>query len=68
MVVEGDCFFIFSNSLRTLVWFAYMGLKVIGRRDDDKCDCGSTQNAAHLLQSPRIGDGKGRTMEECYGD
>ena len=26
------------------------------------------QNAAHLLQCPLIGDGKGRTMEECYVD
>lgn len=35
-------------------------LEVIGRRDDDKCRCGSAQNAAHLLQWPLIGDGKGR--------
>ena len=35
-------------------------MEVIGRRDDDKCRCGSAQNAAHLLQWPLIGDGKGR--------
>lgn len=43
-------------------------LKVIGRRDDALYDCGSTQNAAHLLQCPLIGDREGRTIEECYKD
>lgn len=43
-------------------------LKVIGRRDDDRCDCGSIQNAAHLLSCPLIADGMGRTVEECWED
>ena len=39
-------------------------LELIGRRDDDRCSCGSIQNAAHLLRCPLIGDGKGRVEEE----
>ena len=43
-------------------------LKVIGRREDGRCGCGVTQNAAHLLRCPLVGDGEGRSMEECYRD
>ena len=32
------------------------------------CDCGVTQNAAHLLQCPLVGDGKGKSMEQCQQD
>ena len=39
-----------------------------GMREDDKYDCGSAQNAAHLVGCPLVGDGKGRTIEECYKD
>ena len=42
--------------------------KVIGRREDNLCDCGRIQNAVHLLCCPLIGDGKGRTLEECMED
>ena len=43
-------------------------LKMIGRSEDDKCGCGEVQNAAHLLQCPLIGDGKGRSWDECKKD
>lgn len=33
-------------------------LKTIGRREDDKCDCRVTQNAAQLLRCSLVGDGK----------
>ena len=42
--------------------------KVIGRREDDLCDCGEVQNGIHLLHCPLIGDGKGRSLEECMKD
>ena len=38
------------------------------RNEDDKCGCGEVQNAAHLLQCPLIGDGKGRSWDECKKD
>lgn len=38
-------------------------LKTIGRKEDDRCDCGSVQNAAHL-----VGGGEGRTEEQCWDD
>lgn len=40
-------------------------LKIIGRRDDDLCECGEVQNAVHLRRFQMVGDGKGRSMEEC---
>ena len=40
-------------------------LKVIGRSQDDKCQCGEVQNAVHVRRCVLVGDGKGRTMEEC---
>ena len=45
-------------------------LKVICRREDDKCDCGVIQNAVHLLRCPLIdiADGKRRSAEEIWGD
>lgn len=41
---------------------------MIGRREDDRCDCREVQNPVHLLRCPLVGDEKGRTIEECYGD
>ena len=38
-------------------------LKKIGRREDDRCDWGSIQNAAHLIRYPLVGDGKGRAED-----
>ena len=43
-------------------------LKMIGRRDDDRCECGEAQDAAHLMGCLLVGDGKGRTREECVKD
>ena len=43
-------------------------LKVIGRKDDDRCECGEVQNAAHLLCCPLIGDGKGRSLVASFRD
>ena len=43
-------------------------LKIIGRRDDDRRDCGSIQNAVHLMRCPVVGDGKGRIEEEVWSD
>ena len=43
-------------------------LKLIGRNEDDRCECGEVQNAAHLLKCQLVGDGKGRQREECYKD
>jgi len=36
---------------------------VIGKAEDDKCECGIAQNAAHLL-----GDGMGRSLGEARQD
>ena len=41
---------------------------MIGRREDDLCDCGEVQNAVHLLRCPLIGDGRGRSRDDCYKD
>lgn len=43
-------------------------LWVIGPAEDDKCECGVAQNAAHLLRCSLVGDGKGRTVEEAMED
>ena len=43
-------------------------LKVIGRSQDDRCECGEVQNAVHLRRCQLIGDGKGRTMGQCQQD
>ena len=43
-------------------------LKHIGRRDDDLCDCGEVQNAAHLLRCILVGYGKDRSLQECSKD
>ena len=43
-------------------------LTIIGRSTDDACQCGESQNAVHLRRCNRIGDGKGRSEEECYTD
>lgn len=41
--------------------------RVIGRREDDRCECGVAQNVAHLLKCSLVGDGKGRTAKEVWG-
>ena len=43
-------------------------LKIIGRSEDDRCECGEIQNAAHLRRCNMVGDGKGRSIEECERD
>ena len=43
-------------------------LAVIGRADESRCECGEIQNAVHLRRCERVGDGKGRSMEECFTD
>ena len=45
-------------------------LHKIGRAEDNRCTCEESQhqNAAHLLKCREIGDGKGRSMEEVFGD
>ena len=54
------------NSRPQYVLCSKSWLKLIGRREDGKCDCREIQNAAHLLHCPLVGDGKGRTREECF--
>lgn len=39
-------------------------LWVIGRSQEQECQCGEIQNAVHLRRCHLIGDGKGRTIEE----
>ena len=43
-------------------------LTVIGREQSDLCSCGEIQNAVHLRRCRLVGDGKGRSMEECQRD
>jgi len=43
-------------------------LKSIGRSEKDICKEGVSQNSAHLRQCLGIGDGRGRSMAEVYGD
>ena len=43
-------------------------LKFIGRSQEDKCSCGEIQNAVHLRRYSIVGDGRGRSMEECQQD
>lgn len=43
-------------------------LKVIQRSQEDKCSCGEVQNAVHLRRCNLVGDGKGRSVEECQRD
>lgn len=43
-------------------------LKVIGRSQDDLCECGEVQNAVHLRECRLVGDGKGRTLAQCQQD
>jgi len=53
-----------QEALRGLTWIkADRGplkrwLWVIGRAEDDKCECGVAQSAAHLLECPLVGDGR----------
>ena len=32
------------------------------------CECGVAQNAAHLLESPKVDDGRGMTTEQVWRD
>lgn len=43
-------------------------LWVIGRSQEQMCECGEIQNGVHLRGCKRIGDGKGRSIEECLSD
>ena len=45
-------------------------MKEIGKAEEGSCVCDrwTQQNAAHLYQCPRVGDGKGRTREEVWED
>ena len=43
-------------------------LWVIGRSQEQECQCGEVQNAVHLRRCQLIGDGKGGTVEECMND
>jgi len=45
-------------------------MKTIGKVDEAGCGCDgwTPQNAAHLYQCPRVGDGRGRTREEILKD
>ena len=43
-------------------------LWVIGRAEDDKCECGVADNAVHLFRCPLVGDWKGRVVEEASWD
>jgi len=45
-------------------------LATIGKVDRASCRCDgwTPQNAAHLYQCPRVGDGRGRTREEIMED
>ena len=41
---------------------------VIGRSQEQECQCGEIQNAVHLRRCHLIGDGKGRSIEEAMND
>lgn len=41
---------------------------VIGRSDEQNCQCGEPQNAVHLRRCKLVGDGKGQSIEECMKD
>ena len=43
-------------------------LAIIGRAEQGECQCGETQNAVHIRRCVRVGDGKGRSIAECYED
>jgi len=45
-------------------------MKTIGKTEEASCGCDgwTPQNAAHLYQCPRVGDGKGRTREGIMED
>ena len=43
-------------------------LAVIGRSVEHTYQCGGIQNAVHLRRCHLIGDGKGRSIEECWKD
>lgn len=43
-------------------------LRIIGRGEEDRCECREIQNAVHLRRCGLVGDGKGRSMEECIKD
>ena len=33
-----------------------------------RCECGVAQNAAHLLECPKVGNGRGRVFEQIWRD
>ena len=41
---------------------------MVGGAEDDVCECGVAQNAAHLLESPKVGYGRGIMMEQVWRD
>ena len=43
-------------------------LAIIGRSADQACRCGEIQNAVYLRKCPLVGDGKGRSIQECWKD
>ena len=43
-------------------------LWIIGRAQDQTCECGEIQNAVHVRQCELVGDGRGRSIEEAMGD
>ena len=43
-------------------------MEAIGRREEDRGDCGSIQHAAHLPRFPLVAGRKGRTAEGIWGD
>ena len=41
---------------------------VIGRAEEQTCQCGEIQNAVHLRRCRLVADGAGRSMEQCWKD
>ena len=41
---------------------------IIGRADEQTCQCGEVQNAVHLRRCRMVADGAGRSIEQCWSD
>ena len=41
---------------------------IIGRAEEQTCQCGEVQNAVHLRRCQLVADGAGRSVEQCWND
>ena len=60
--LRGLCFIVTDRGpMKRWLW-------VIGRAEEQTCQCGEIQNAVHLRACRLIGDGAGRSIEQCWKD